>query len=263
MKLFNFIENKNSDIVEIVHSPYNPLINSKFKDNTIVSMSLVLSIGDLSKINNCNREYLKKIYKDGNFYYKKELEKLKNIVNNAKKIRIWSSHLDDNEYLLLLYLCNIFYDKELYVVFSEEYNCFCYSICCMTPNEIEQLSYKEHKITKQDLSYYNSEWVNALIKNTEYRYVNNGKIENVNFAFFYDKILDKLKEVGPIITRKFVGDLMADKIMNNSSDVIYLYIIDLLIEMKKIRVIESGENNLKVINEKKDPRRYNIIYINQ
>lgn len=264
--MFIFKENcKNSRNIEIVSSyaAFETILKSNFKDNVIICMPLCLSIGDLNTLKYYDRNSIKLVhdYIDEELNYKDDMEKFIKLLENADNIRIWSSHLDDDEYLLLLYLSNFIKESNIYVIFSEEYQYTCYSISCMTSKEINELSKREHRLTKNDISYFKYQWNEILNENSDYRYLHNGNIKNVSFNYFFEDILSFLKDKGEILTSKFIAYLMAYKVINNASDDLYRYIINLLIDEKKIKIIESGKKHPKVINEGRKEDYYNLVSI--
>lgn len=264
--MFIFKENcKNTKNIEIVSSASacGRLLKSNFKDNIIIYLPLCLSVGNLNALKDYDRNSIKLIYEyiDEDLNFKNDMQKFIKLLNEADKIRIWSSHLDDDEYLLLLYLSNFIENLNAYVVFSEEYQYSCYSIGCMRCEEVNELVKREHKIKESDISYFKFQWDEVLNSNSEYRYLHNGEFKNVSFDYFFEDILRLLKDKGEILTSKFIAELMAFKVINNASNSIYMYIINLLIKDGKIKVIESKENHPKVINEGRNIDYYNVISV--
>lgn len=94
-----------------------------------ICLPLYLCIGNLDGMNTLERTELekyinlkkKKLFENG-LVFKYEYDKLLKYVNTASKIRIWSSHLDSDDYCLLLHLCYILKDKNISVIYSEELN---------------------------------------------------------------------------------------------------------------------------------------------
>ena len=147
-------EGKNSKVLEIVPdiSCYE-LLKRSGNNNLKVFLPLNLCIGKLDSVNEFNRNELKEYvkysntigngpFKDG-FDFEYEFKKLKGL-NHVNKIRVWSSHLDCDDYCLLLFICNFFDDKNISVVYSEEYNWYATTCTGLDENEIRELLKREH-----------------------------------------------------------------------------------------------------------------------
>ncbi len=249
--------NKSKNIIEIVacSSGIGSLKQSNFKNNLIVYLPLELSFGDLKSLDNYNRECLKELYNYDDYFpfeegyvFQKEIGKLKEYVAKADKIRIWSSHKSTNEFLLFLYICYLFPNNNISVVFADEYNSDCWSIGCTNFKEVNKLAEKEHILLQRDKELYISEWKKIVSVNSELRCIKNGKIESVTIDYFNKTILSYL-ENKEIEFMELVGRLMADSVIDNDSVFVYIYLINRLIKQEQIQVIRIDESNRRILKE--------------
>ena len=249
----NICENKS--IIEITgtFAGAGCLKQSDFSHNLIGCLALQLSFGDLKSLDNYDRSCLRKLYphddyfpfEDG-FIFQKEIEELRKYVSKAKKIRVWSSQIAADEFLLLLYICYLFPNKNISAVFADEYNPYCWSIGCMTFNEVNELSKKEHLLTMEEKELYINEWNRMVKENSTLRYIKNKEIKSVPINYFDKDILSYLgKQKMKFIT--LVGKLMGNAVIDNDSDSIYSYLINRLIEQGKIEVVRIDKNDQKLI----------------
>lgn len=244
-------------IIEIVSSDASLgcLKKSEIK-NPIICLPLELSYGDLSDLENYNRNCLENLYDschyipfERNFNFSNEFKLLESYVNSSQKIRIWASHLDANEYCLLLYLCYCFPNENISVVFSEEFNWHCKSIGMMSSEEITELLNREHNLCKEEIDDYCRQWEEVLEANSDLRYLVNGKVKNESIDYFDDEIIYRLKKSGEVNLYTFITDLILDDVINNSSDTLYKFLIEKLIKQKKIVIREENEiKYLKLVN---------------
>lgn len=259
-KLENF-EGENKKILEIVSdiSCYK-LLKRSGNNNLKVFLPLNLCIGKLDSINEFNRNELKKyvknatniehgLFKNG-FDFEYEFKKLKEL-DQVDKIRVWSSHLDCDDYCLLLFICNYFGDKSISVVYSEEYNWYATTCTNLTENEINELLKREHLLKKYEIDQYKEEWTKITNENTELRFMINGAVKSVNIDYFDDKIIERLKMLGEVDIYSLVANLMGNPIIPfvQYSDYIYLYLIERLIDIKLIKEIQKKDNILVKVNE--------------
>ncbi len=248
----NFVGD-NKDIIEIVSSDsaMGALKNAGI-NNIRVCLPLILSFGDLSDMNEYSRDSLKKLYKsfqyipfEKGFNFQREIELLKEYVKDAKMIRVWSSHLNCDEYCLLLYICSLFPDREIRVVFSEEVSWYCMSIGMSSKGEIEELLKREHILSKQEKEDYASKWKKINLDNTDLRYLYNGEVQSVSIDFFDEEILAYLHKYNEIKLTEFIGVLMGNNVIGDTGDLLYRYLINRLIEQGKIDL--RIENDIKYI----------------
>lgn len=266
----NNFEGKNDKVLEIVSgiSCYG-LLKRSGNNNLKVFLSLDLCIGKLDSIKEFKRDELKEYVKyvstinDGpfknGFDFEYEFKKIKSF-NNVNKIRVWSSHLDCNDYCLLLFICNFFGDKNISVVYSEEYNWYATTCTALAEKEIKDLLKKEHLLKKYEIEQYKEEWKKIVDENTELRFMINGSVKSVDINYFDNEIMERLKTLGEVNIHFLIANLMGNPIIPfvHYSDYIYLYLINRLIDSKFIKKIQK-ENKIfvKLKEEKLKQQIYN------
>lgn len=237
----------NNNIIEIVSSDSAlGLLKRSGNENIKVCLPLALCIGKIDSITPFNRKVLSQYYKNENYYdFTDDFNKLKEFVNNCSKIRVWSSHLDSDDYCLLLLICYLFKDKEISVIFSEELNWGATTISAISEKEISELEKREHILTKWQKEDYCNEWEQIINDNKELRYMINGTVVSCNVDKFDEDIIDRLERAGKIYIFKLVADLMGNPIIPYVMypDWIYIYLIE---RLEKIGIIKSS-----IIDDKK------------
>ena len=227
------IVDSKDNILEIVSSSSAlELLKRSGNENIKFSLPLSLSIGKLNKTKPFTRDICG-VYYDFNTDFKE----LNNISKNYKKIRVWSSHLDSDDYCLFLLICYLYQDKEIKVIFTEELNLGATTICSVRESEIKKLEKREHILTKQEKEDYANEWESVVKSNKELRYMINGMVVSCNFDDFENKIIDRLEKNSKISISKFIADLMLNPIIPRVifSDFIYTYLIERLEKLGKIK----------------------------
>lgn len=213
-------------------------ISKKIRDYTTYSLGMRLSVGDIKE----NRlDFLRKCCHDSNSSYIEAFNELLDNVNSDTKIRIWSSKKDDDDYMLLLFLCNFLKDKtnKISVIFSSDYKSVS-SINTLDYKEIESLLNYEKSLSEEEIQLFSNQWENLFEINSELRVLDEGKVKNKKYADYYDNILNILREEGLCTIASLIADCMIKRVINNAGDWLYLFLIDHLIELNKIKIIEKG-----------------------
>lgn len=212
--------------------------SKEISDYTIYTLWMGLSIGDI-KMNHL--EFFKKFCHDSNYNYIDSLNELLNNINNDTKIRIWSSKKNDDDYMLLLFLCNFLKDKtnKISVVFSSDYDGVC-SINALDYKEIESVLKYEKLLSEEEILLFSNQWNNLVEINSELRVFNGEKVENKKYADYYDTILNILKENSVCTIANLIGDCIVKRVINDAGDLLYLFLIDQMIELNMIKIIEKG-----------------------
>lgn len=218
--------------------------NNLLNNNIIEFFSVygaIFSIANLSKIDNYEVLLPKGIYLENiNHSFKNKINKLDEAINNNEDIRVWTSHYDIESYLLFLYLCNYLKDKDcnIYVVYSDEYNEYCYSPACLKSDELEELAKLEHKLTKEEKIKFSEEWMKIQINTSDMRVIENNEVKLVSFDYYNNKILEILSNLGKVKISRLVATFMKDFYL---SDLIVTYLVTRLIENDKIKVVSYGD----------------------
>ena len=218
--------------------------NNNIKDYMIFALEMHLSIGD---IKNNHLGFLKKLYQkcyDYNYTYNynEELKKILNNITNDTIIRIWSSKKNDDDYMLLLFLCNFLKDKlnTINVVFANDYNELQYSINFLDYKKVNDVLKYEETLSKDKIKAYAKEWNNLVEINSEIRTLKNGEVKNKRYSDYYEIILSILKERTPCKIASLIGECMGKEVLNDAKDFVYLTLIDQLIDLNKIKIVEKG-----------------------
>ena len=234
----NFV-GTNENIIEIVSSYSGlELLKRSGNENIKVCLPLSLCIGKLDSIIPYNRDNLSQ-YNNTNLYdFNAEFEKLKDYINKCEKIRIWSSHLDSDDYCLLLLICYLFKEKELGVFYAEEIN-WATTISGLDENDIVDLEKREHILTKWQKQVFCNEWEQIVNDNKELRYMVNGSVVSCDISRFDSEIIDRLNNKGRISIYNFIADLIGNPIVPfvRLSDWIYVYLIE---RLEQIGIIKSN-----------------------
>lgn len=236
---------KYDNVIEIVISGTGALKRSSFKNNEIIDFQVDFSCGDLEEADNYIIKLPKRIFnKDITCDLKDAILKLYNYIDNNYKVRIWSSHYDVDCYLLLLFICNLLNNKvdNLIVLYSDEYKKECYSPGTMTSNELEELSNYEHILTKKEINSLSEEWNSIKKENSDIRIIKNKKIESVDYDYFDNEIINLLKERKEIRIIDIVYELTTKYYIN---DIIFIYIINKLINSNKIKITFKDNTYIK------------------
>lgn len=246
----------NNKIIEVVHdySETGCLKQTDFKNNLIVCLPLELNFGNLKLLDNYDRSSIKVLFSDfdylpfeTDFNFKNEINELKTLAKEVDKIRVWSSRISASDYLLFLYICYLFSDKNISVIFTDEYNEYAWGIGCMTCDEVNKLTSYEHALSQQEKDKYIDEWKKVVEENSNLRYIKDNKIISVDINYFDDIIISYLKEEKEMMIYSLVAKLMCNFVIDSNGDFLYLYLINRLIDNGRIKVIGKDDKNRKIL----------------
>ena len=242
-----------NDITEIIYgdSLYHTIKQCDFVGNKIIKFDKFLSFADLSNIDKnqikLNKDFCNFIYPEINHKFD-VIESMENInkelddsVKRNSKIRIWSTRKESESYLTFIYVCNYLINSScnIYVIFSDEYDNECYSPACMNELELKELTKLEHKLSKEEIFKYATEWKKVAEDNQDMRIMENNKVKSASLDYYNDIILNKLSELGEIKSVSLIANLMKDY---HISDICILYLINRLIKSNKIKIIKEGKS---------------------
>lgn len=236
------------NIVEIVSdlSSNGLLLKSSIKNENIVLLDMHLDIGDLKELKNYKRSFLKSIgYNVDVADYSNKIKFLLDNARNNKKIRIWSSHKNSNEYLTVLYICNLLekYDAELYVVYSDEISREAKSVGELDKEEIKNVDALERKLLKEEIIMYSKIWNRLLNDNNDIRYISfDNTIKSCSYDYLEEKILNELKKYNGVRVGKFISNLKIDCIITEIDYSEYPYLVERLINKSEIKVIKKCDD---------------------
>lgn len=216
-------------------------VKNEITNYKIICMGLNLAIGD---IKNNHVLFLRTLYNDNSYNYNESINELLNNLSNSK-IRIWSSRGSGDDYLLLLYLCDLLKDKcpNLTVIYTTDYDKKVLSINSLHYTEIESILNYEKQLTLDDINEYSNEWGKLVEVNSDLRFLENGIMKNKNYSDYDELILNRLSDLEPCTLGNLVGNLITSFAINDAGAAIYQYLIDRLISLNKIKVIENGERH--------------------
>lgn len=218
-------------------------------DYFIISTELSLGIGD---IKNNHIDFLRKLYNDSLF--ENDSLKILDNVNTDTIFRIWSSKKDNDSYLLLLYVCYLLKDKNvnIHVVYSTDYNENALSISSIESKEIEEVLKYEKVLSFDEINNYAKKWCELVEVNSDLRIIENEEIINKNYSDYDDIILMYLSEENECSIAQLIAKLVIGHVINDVGDIVYLYLINRLIDMEKIKVVKKESNLYQSIIESND-----------
>lgn len=222
---------------------------NNIKDFSAISLGMYLSIGDIKKD---HLSFIKELI-DNEYDYSSELDKI--IRESAtSKIRIWSSKTNADDYLLLLYLCNMLKDKKnkISVIFTTDYKKDLLSLTALDYKEVPLILKHEKELTETEINQYANEWKELIKINSELRVIESNTIKNKKYSDYDETILKILKETGPCSLVDLIGILMANYIMGDASSIVYEYLINRLISDNKIKITKKSEKHFEDIIEHKE-----------
>ena len=248
----NFIGN-NPDVIEITSSDtVSLLLERSGIDGIKVHLPFSFDIGNLNEMEEFKRNELNKFIPncEKDFNFSGLFNKLKEYVNKAKKIRVWSSLFDADEFCMLLFICHHFKDKEISVVFANEGNIWSWVISNNSEEEIKKLEMKEHILKQYEKEDLDKEWNKIINLGKELRYMINGSVVSVDLDYFDKDIINRLKSLGKVSKTKLVANLMSDFIIPRCqyAEFIQEYFIDSLISKGLIK--STFEDNIEMIEIK-------------
>ena len=230
----------NKDIIEIVSSDTTlRKLKNTGNNNLKVCLPLELYIGKLDSLTPFNRPFLKKINCEEKTYnFTEVFAKLKEYAKNCQKIRVWTSHLDADDYCLFLLICYLFKDKEISAIFSEELDWAATTLGCISEKEIPNLEKREHILKEYQKEAHYKEWINIVKENKELRYMINGTVLSCDIDRFDNDIIERIKEHKKTTKYKLAASLMVDPVIPYIiySDTIYFYLIE---RLEKKGIIKS------------------------
>src|SRR5574344_2251012 len=224
---------------EIVSSNSAKTLVEQITNNPVINLEMCLNIGKLDTIINNKREELREYNGNLKYDFNKELDEISKYDN----IRIWSSIYDADDYCLLLFLCNRFKEKNISVIYSNEFNNYATTITNLLVEDIREYSTKEHKLKDYEKEDFIKEWNYVINDNKELRYMINGIVKSTDINCFDESIINRLKEIGECFIYELIGNLMVNPIIEKVflSEWIYMYLIIRLENDNRISINENDE----------------------
>lgn len=243
-------EIKNYDnVVEIIlgGAAFLSLKDSSFKDNNIIDFPISFSTGDFKDLDNYTIKLPKEIYEEDIIInYKDKISKLINLIDNNYIVRVWTSHYDTDDYLLLLFISSYLKDRvdNIIVLYSDDYKQECYSPSAMTSKELDKLSTYEHILSKEEINKLSEEWDRIKKENSDLRIIQDGKVVSINYDYFNDEIISIVDKKESISVMDIIYELI---VKYHLCDSLFKFLIKRLIDTGKMKIIESNERFISCI----------------
>ena len=183
---------------ELFMAHKNEFKKSSLKDNDLIEFRIPFNYADLSYINKG-----KIVLKNTNerISIKESLDLLDLAIKNNNIIRVWSSHIDPDFYMFLLFICSYINGKvdNIEVFYSDEYNKKCINTGAMTSDELDKLSLLSHTIDKVQIDNYAREWDSLNKDGSKLHVIENDKLIEVDYECIYKQIIDLIQKNKSII----------------------------------------------------------------
>lgn len=212
----------------------NEFEKSSLRNNELIEFSIPFTYSDLRNITN-GTIYLKSCNKK--ISIKESIEKLENAIKNNNKLRVWSSHVDPDYYLFLLFICYYVKDKVdfIEVLYSDEYNNECINTGVMTSEELDELSSLEHKLDKNEINNLANKWNELTKDGSKLHIFKNNKLIEIEYEYIYKEIINIIKEYEKISIVEIVLILL------KKYRIFTEYLIENLIKEKRIQFIQEDK----------------------
>ena len=138
-------------------------------------------------------------------------------------------------------------DKELSVLFSDDYQEDIYSIGMLNESEVLLLKEKEHVLTSSEKDAYDKEWKSIVLNAGDIRIMQDKKVACMSFLGVENILFEILKVIGPMSITDFCLFLMSNYVIDDISSDIYEYLIKRMIKEHKIVIV-----NTQRINDRKE-----------
>lgn len=221
-------------IAELFIAYKDEFAKSSLKNNELIDFSIPFTYSDLRNILN-GTIYLKSC--NQKISIKDSLVKLDDAIKNNNKLRIWSSHVDPDYYLFLLFICYYVKDKvdSIEVLYSDEYKKECTSTGVMVSKELDKLSLLGHIIEKNEINNFANQWKQLIKDGSKLHVFENNKLIEVKYGYIYKEITNIIKEHKSILIVEIVLILL------KKYNIFTEYLIENLIKEKRIKIIQENE----------------------
>lgn len=217
---------------ELFMAHKNEFKKSSLKDNDLIEFRIPFNYADLSDINKGEI-----VLKNTNerISIKESLDLLDLAIENNNTIRIWTSHVDPDFYMLLLFICSYINGKvdNIEVIYSDEYNKKCINTGAMTSDELDKLSLLSHTIDKEQIDNYAREWDSLNKDGSKLHIIENDKLIDVDYECIYKQIIDLIQKNKSIIIVEIILYFVRKYKIDSE------YLIQNLIKEKRVRIIKK------------------------
>ncbi len=241
----NIIKSNNYTTIDITSSVSGAYTLKEYykrnnnNDYCIFCVPLLLSLGDI-KNHLFDREVVYNDFYENVEELKNTIDDLLNSINKDTTIRIYSSKIDIDDYLLMLYICNLLKDKDntIKVVFVSDYK-DAFSLGALDTTEVKEVLNNEIILTKVEINNYSKDWEELININSELRVLENNKVINKNYSDYDNIILNELDKLGQCKIPQLIGKLLASAITTSHEVQTYSYLVERLIKNNKIKINED------------------------
>jgi hypothetical protein len=219
-------------ITELFMAYKSEFTKSSLKNNDLIEFGIPFNYANLNNIFNgtiylysCNQE----------ISLKDSLHLLDESIEKGNILRVWSSHIDPDYYMFLLFICFYLKDKvsSLEVFYSEEYKSECTSTGVMTSEELDKLSLMGHTLNKDEIMNLASEWEKLNKDGSKVHIFENGQLIDVEYEYIYEQINDILKKEGNTPIVNIVLNLA------KKYHIFTEYLIQRMINEKRIKIVKK------------------------
>lgn len=158
----NFV-GANNGIIDVVASDSAfGLLKTSEIESIKVCLPMSLSLGKFNSFEPFNRNELLQYDENVSYDFQEDFNKLKELMNDNKTIRVWASHADIDEYRLLLLICYLFKNNNINVLFAEDFNKDAIRIGWISSDELIDIDKKQHILTQKQKEDYSNEWIKIV-----------------------------------------------------------------------------------------------------
>lgn len=205
---------------------------SSLKNNDLIEFKIKFNYANLIDISN-GSIFLKS--SNINMSIKESLGALDLAIKSNNIIRVWSSHIDPDFYMFLLFICSYINGKvdNIEVFYSDEYNKKCINTGAMTSDELDKLSLLSHTIDKVQIGNYAREWDSLNKDGSKLHIIENDKLIDVDYECIYKQIIDLIRGNGSISIVEIILYFVRKYKIDSE------YLIQNLIKEKRVRIIKK------------------------
>lgn len=158
----NFVGTDNGIIDVVASDSAMGLLKTSEIESIKVWLPLHLSLGKFNSLEPFNRNELLQYDENVSYNFEEDVNRLKELMNDNRTIRVWASHTDINEYRLLLLICYLFKNNNISVFFAEDFNKYAFCIGSISDDELINIDKKEHVLTQKQKEDYSDEWIKIV-----------------------------------------------------------------------------------------------------
>ena len=163
----NFVGDNNSIIDIVADDSAFGLLKKSDLDTLKVCLPLSLSKGKYESITPMNRNNVLEHDDIESYDFTSDFNKLKNIVDKNKTIRVWFSEKSIDEYRFLLLICYMFKDYNISIVDINKIDAEAFAVGCLSNNQIKDIDEITTILTDKEKDNYSNEWLEIANSNLD------------------------------------------------------------------------------------------------